>query len=122
MSLRGWVATGLLATGAGLAGLLYAVTQTEPTDLMQAIFLALLSVLLIGLAMSVCAYLNHRLARPNWLRRDPLRLLREGVSVALFGLLCSWLQMERYLSLTIAAVIAGLLVLAEVFFLTRGKG
>jgi hypothetical protein len=44
------------------------------------------------------------------------------VSVALFGVLCSWLQMERYLSLTIAAIIAGLLVLAEVFFLTRGKG
>jgi hypothetical protein len=122
MSLRGWVATGVLATGAGLAGLLYAVTQTEPTDLMQAVFLALLSVLLIGLTMSVGAYLNHRLARPNWLRRDPLRLLREGVSVALFGVLCSWLQMEGDLSLTIAAIIAGLLVLAEVFFLTRGKG
>ena len=122
MSLRGWVLVAVLVTGLGITGLWYIVVHTEPTDLMLAAFLTLLAVTLIGLTMLVSAYLNYRFARPNWLRKDPLRLLREGVSAALFGVLCGWLQKQGFLTLTIAAIIGGVLALTETFFLTRGRG
>ncbi len=122
VSLRGWVVLAVLATGMGLGGLWYAVTCTEPTDLMQAVFLTLLAVTLIGLTMLLSAYLNHRFARAGWLRYDPLRLPREGAVVALFGVLCGWLQKEQHLTLTIAAIIAVVLILVEAFFLTRSGG
>lgn len=121
MSLRAWVAVGVLIFGLSLAGLWYLVTHTQPTEMMQALFLTLLATALVGLTILAAAYLNHRFARTNWLRRDPLRLMREGVSVALFGVLCAWLQKEDHLTLTIAAIIGGVLALTEAFFLTRGK-
>jgi hypothetical protein len=121
VSLRAWVAVGVLIFGLSTAGLWYLVTHTQPTELMQAVFLTLVATALIGLTVLVAAYLNHRFARTNWLRRDPLRLMREGVSVALFGVLCAWLQKEDHLTLTIAAIIGGVLALTEAFFLTRGK-
>jgi hypothetical protein len=121
VSLRAWVAVGVLISGLSLAGLWYLVTRTQPTDMMQAVFLVLVALALIGLTILIAAYLNHRFARLNWLRKDPLRLVREGVSVALFGVLCAWLQKENQLDLVIAAIIGGVLALTETFFLTRGK-
>jgi hypothetical protein len=87
---------------------------------MQGLFLTLLAIALAGLTLAVAGVLNQRFAHPNWLRKDPLRLLREGVSVALFGVLCSWLQKEGFLSLTLVLIIGGVLMLTETFFLTRG--
>ena len=120
MALGAWVAIGVLSFGAGSVGIWYLVMHTYPTELMQALFLALLAVALTGLTLPVAGVLNQRFARPNWLRKDPLRLLREGVSVALFGVLCSWLQKEGFLSLTLVLIIGGVLMLTETFFLTRG--
>ena len=122
MSLRAWVVIAMLAIGTGLVGLWYLVTRTEPSDPMQAVFLALLAVTLIGLTMLISGYLNQRFARVGWLRTDPLRLPREGAVVALFGVLCGWLQKEQRLSLTIAFIIAAVLILVEAFFLTRSRG
>lgn len=122
MSLRGWVVMAMLAVGTGLVGLWYVVTHTGPSDLMQLVFLALLAVTLAGLTMLLSGYLNHRFARAGWLRNDPLRLPREGAVVALFGVLCGWLQKEQHLSLTIAFIIAAVLILVEAFFLTRNRG
>ena len=119
MALGAWVAIGVLSFGAGSVGIWYLVMHTYPTELMQALFLALLAVALTGLTLPVAGVLNQRFARPNWLRKDPLRLLREGVSVALFGVLCSWLQKEGLLSLTLVLIIGGVLMLTETFFLTR---
>jgi hypothetical protein len=119
VALGAWVAIGVLSLGAGSVGIWYLVIHTYPTELMQALFLALLAVALTGLTLPVAGVLNQRFARPNWLRKDPLRLLREGVSVALFGVLCSWLQKEGFLSLTLVLIIGGVLMLTETFFLTR---
>jgi hypothetical protein len=119
VALGAWVAIGVLSFGAGSVGIWYLVIHTYPTELMQALFLALLAVALTGLTLPVAGVLNQRFARPNWLRKDPLRLLREGVSVALFGVLCSWLQKEGLLSLTLVLIIGGVLMLTETFFLTR---
>jgi len=119
VALGAWVAIGVLSFGAGSVGIWYLVIHTYPTELMQALFLALLAVALTGLTLPVAGVLNQRFARPNWLRKDPLRLLREGVSVALFGVLCSWLQKEGFLSLTLVLIIGGVLMLTETFFLTR---
>jgi hypothetical protein len=119
VALGAWVAIGVLSFGAGSVGIWYLVMHTYPTELMQALFLALLAIALTGLTLPVAGVLNQRFARPNWLRKDPLRLLREGVSVALFGVLCSWLQKEGLLSLTLVLIIGGVLMLTETFFLTR---
>lgn len=120
MALGAWIAIGVVSSGVGLAGIWYLVMHTYPTELMQMLFLTLLAITLAGLTLAVAGVLNQRFARPNWLRRDPLRLLREGVSAALFGVLCSWLQKEGLLSLTLVLIIGGVLILTETFFLTRG--
>ncbi len=121
MPLSTWIAIGMTSLGVGVVGIWYIVMHTRPTELMQVFFLTMLAVALVGLTMVAAGVLNHRWARPNWLRKDPLRLLREGVSVALFGVLCSWLQKEGLLSLTIVLIIGGVLMLTETFFLTRGR-
>jgi hypothetical protein len=69
----------------------------------------------------VAAYLNYRFGRPGWQAQDPRRLLRQGAWVGLLGALCGWLQKERVLNWTIAAVIAGVFALMEAFFLTRDQ-
>ncbi|MCS7259987.1 MAG: hypothetical protein NZ765_04295 [Anaerolineae bacterium] len=120
MALGAWMVIGVVSFGMGFIGMWYLVMHTYPTELIQALFLSLLAVALAGLTLVVAGALHQRFARPNWLRRDPLRLLREGVSVALFGVLCSWLQKEGLLSLTLMLIIGGVLMLTETFFLTRG--
>ncbi len=121
MTLGAWIAAGVLSSGLGIMGIWYLVMHTYPTELMQTLFLTLLAVTLAGLTLFIAGVLNHRFARPGWLRRDPLRLLREGVSAALFGVLCSWLQKEGFLSVTLALITGGVLILIETFFLTRGR-
>lgn len=121
MALGAWIAVGVVSFSLSMVGMWYLVTHTYPTELMQILFLTLLAIALVGLTLAIAGVLHHRCARPGWLHKDPLRLLREGVSVALFGVLCSWLQKEGLLSLTLVLIIGGVLILTETFFLTRGR-
>ncbi len=119
MSLRWWTAIGLLV--ASLTGMLLwlIVTHSKPTQLMQPVFLSLLGISLAALTIPPAAYLNRRFARSGWLKQDPYRLLRQGAQVGLFVTVCGWLQKEDFLTWTLAAIIASVLVLMEAFFLTR---
>jgi hypothetical protein len=74
---------------------------------------------LIASTVPVSAFLNHRFSKPGWPERDKIRLVREGVWVGLFGVLLTYLQLVRALNWTIAAVLAGVFVFIETFFLTR---
>ena len=119
MSLRWWTVLSLLV--AGLTGTLLwlVVTHTKPTELMQPVFLALMGISLTGLTIPPAAYLNRRFARSGWHKQDPYRLLRQGAEVGLFVTVCGWLQKEDFLTWTLAAIVASVLVLTEAFFLTR---
>ena len=117
--LRWWVVIGLLMAGLGGTGLWLVVTRVWPDPLTELAFLGLLAVTLAGLAIPVSAYLNRRFARRGWQAQDPRRLLRQGAWVGLLGALYGWLKKEDALNWTIAAVIAGVFALLEVFFLTR---
>lgn len=141
--LRWWAAIGLLVAGLGGVGLWLIMTRVWPdpamelafldllgiTDetlkhslqgnMLELVFLGLLAITFGGLTIPVAAYLNYRFGQPDWQTQDPRRLLRQGAWVSLLSALFGWLQKERVLNWTIAAVIIGVFALMEAFFLTR---
>jgi len=117
--LRWWVVLGLLMAGLGGVGLWWIVTRVWPDPITELAVLGLLAVTLCGLTIPVATYLNHRFAQRGWQAQDPRRVLRQGAWVGLLGVLLGWLKKEGALNWTIAAVIAGVFALLEVFFLTR---
>lgn len=121
MRLLWWAVIGLLLAGLGGVGLGLVVANVWPTPGMDLVVLGLLGVAFGGLTIPLAAYLNYRFARPGWQKQDPRRLLRQGGWVGLLAALYGWLQKEDALNWTIAAVIAGVFALMEVFFLTRDQ-
>ncbi len=119
--LRWWAIMGLLIAVLGGIGLWLMVTRVWPDPVMELVLLGLLAMTLGGLTIPIAAYLNHRFGRPGWQEQDPRRLLREGTWVGLLAALYGWLKKEDALTWTIAAVIAGVFVLMEAFFLTRDQ-
>lgn len=121
MRLRWWIVIGLLMAASGGLGLWLVVTRLWPNRTTELALLALLAMTLTGLSIPVAAYINQRFARSDWQTEDPRRLLRQGAWVGLLGALYGWLKKEDALNWTIAAVIAGVFVLLEAFFLTRDQ-
>jgi hypothetical protein len=116
-----WALMGMLLAGLAGSGLWLIVTGVWPDPAMELLVVSLLGVTLGGLTIPLAALLNQRFARPGWRKQDPRRLLRQGIWVGLLGALYGWLQKEDALNWTIAAVIAGVFALMEVFFLTRDQ-
>jgi hypothetical protein len=122
---RWWVLLSFIVAILSFAGLFYVVSNLWPnpdTTLNQPQLL-LFTFLFFGLGsvtIPATAYLNHRFARPGWLERDKARLIRQGAWVGFLGILLAYLQLLRALNWTIAAVLAGVFILIETFFLTRG--
>ena len=80
------------------------------------------TVMFLGLVagtIPVSAFFNHRFSKPGWPERDKSRLVRQGIWLGLFGVLLAYLQLVRALNWTIAAVLAGVFIFIETFFLTR---
>ncbi|GAB4424008.1 MAG: hypothetical protein Fur0044_21980 [Anaerolineae bacterium] len=120
-----WVLLSILVAGLSFAGLYYVINTLWPNpDTMlaqpQALFFTFLFFGLGSTTIPLTAYFNHRFARPGWLERDKTRLLRQGAWVGFLAVLLAYLQMIRALNWTIAAVLVGVFILIETFFITRG--
>ncbi len=108
----------LLAIGGtlGLAGLIF---TTYPTPPVRLLFLYLLFVAVFGLAVIVLrsAY-RHRLPA-EIRRRDPYRIMREGLMAAGFVVICAWLRILDVLTWTNALLLLGVLMFMEAFWISR---
>jgi len=114
-----WALIGMLLAGLAGSGLWLVVTGVWPDSATEVLAVVLLGVTVGSLTIPLAALLNQRFARRGWRKQDPRRLLRQGIWVGLLAALYAWLQKEGALNWTIAAVIAGVFALMEVFFLTR---
>lgn len=122
---RWWVLLSILVAGLSFAGLYYVINNLWPNpDTMlaqpQLLLFTFLFFSLGATTIPLTAYFNHRFARPGWLDRDKARLLRQGAWVGFLGVLLAYLQLIRALNWTIAAVLVGVFILIETFFITRG--
>jgi hypothetical protein len=122
---RWWVLLSIIVATLSFFGLYYIVTSLwpNPDTVLAQPQLFLFTFLFLGLSgitIPISAYFNHRFARPGWLERDKTRLIRQGVWVGFLGIVLAYLQVIRALNWTIAAVLLGVFILIETFFLTRG--
>jgi hypothetical protein len=94
----------------------------DPDEILAVPQILLSGFLFVGLgAVSIpfSIYLNNRFAKPDWLMRDKGRLIREGTWVGILGVLLTYLQLLKALNWTIVAVLVGVFIFIEAFFLTR---
>jgi len=122
---RWWVLISIVVATLSYSGLSYVVNNLwpNPDTILAQPQILLFTFLFFGLGavtIPVTAYFNHRFARPGWLERDKARLIRQGAWVGFLGILLAYLQLIRALNWTIAAVLLGVFISIETFFLTRG--
>lgn len=122
---RWWTLLSILVAVISFLALYYIVNYLWPNpDTVfaqpQLLFFMFLFLGLGAVTVPITVYFNHRFARPGWLERDKTRLLRQGAWVGFFGILLAYLQLIRALNWTIVAVLAGVFILIETFFITRG--
>lgn len=116
--------TGVLIAGAvfmliGWGGLFQLVTTTLPRIGQRWIFFLLLQMAITGTVLPFIRYLNVRFTPVT----DDLPpggvLVRQGIWVGLFIVICTWLQIPRILNLPIAFFLAVVLIGIEVFLRSR---
>ena len=82
-------------------------------------FFGLLFLAIVSTFMPAIAYLNARFGRFSNARIYQLRFVRQSIQIGTFVVVVAWLQMQRALTLTITLILIGVLVLSEMFFITR---
>jgi hypothetical protein len=122
---RWWVLISIFVAVISFSTLYYIIRHfwPNPDTILAQPQLLLFTFLFLGLGATtipIAAYLNHRFAKPGWLGRDKTRLLRQGAWVGFLGILLAYLQLIRAFNWTIATVLAGVFILIETFFITRG--
>ncbi|HEX9012728.1 MAG TPA: hypothetical protein VF813_04405 [Anaerolineaceae bacterium] len=95
----------------GWGGLGVLVVYTLPTLGPRWLFFFLGVIALTGTFLPVAYFLNRRF--PSSPPADPGVLLRQAIWVGVYGSALAWLQLGRMLSLTVAAILAGALILVE---------
>ncbi|MDY7040411.1 MAG: hypothetical protein SVX38_06080 [Chloroflexota bacterium] len=100
---------------AGLVGLVF---FTRAPLWAQVAFFVLLFIAMTATSLPFAFYLNGRFAGEKS-ASDPRRPLRQSAWAALFFVVCAWLQMIRALHWIVVALLLGVFVLLETFFLTR---
>lgn len=109
MSRRGRNVLATLIALLGWGGLAFLVNRTSPQPYTWLLFLVLLLVALMTTFFPPVQYLYRRFDRPA-----PVRALRQSFWLALFVVLCAWLQIRRALDWAAA------LLMATVFGLIEG--
>lgn len=136
--LWGWIAA-LLLLVVGAGSMYHIVTTTTPIavpvagglsfgDYAQAFFnspnVGVVALLLLALTTATwgsawfVVRLLHWRFRPEF---EPLKVWRQSLWVALFVGIGAWLQLSRALSIAMAALVAGALVLLEVYLNVRER-
>ncbi|MEM7032922.1 MAG: hypothetical protein AAF629_25455 [Chloroflexota bacterium] len=116
-----FVTSATLIALAGVVGLIYVLTQIHPasTPLASGLLFFLIFVTFSAGAVPISAYINRRFATANWAKLDPNRLFRHGLETGILITLLAYLQLIQALDSTMAAVLIGVFILMETFFLTR---
>jgi len=106
-----------LLAAAAWSGLAYLTLTAHPTAPAKAAFLALWACALMGTAWPVLLAVHRRF------RGEPTAwtVWRQSAWVAAFGVTCAWLQMNRWLNLALAAILAGVFVVIEVLLNLRAR-
>ncbi len=118
MSNRGLALISAFLAVFGWAGLGYLLNNIQPQAIAILAFFILLFATLTTTFIPVTCYLNHRFVDP----RDPpdgWRSVRQSGWLALFIVLCAWLQSLRVLNWVVALLLLGVFGLIEIFILTR---
>jgi hypothetical protein len=124
MRARWWILISIIVAVVSFSLLYYVINNFWPNpDTVlaqpQLLFLMLIFLGVGAMTIPISAIFNHRFARAGWLERDKTRLIRQGTWVGFFTILVAYLQLLRALNWTIVAVLAGVFILIETFFLTR---
>jgi hypothetical protein len=124
MRQKWWVLGSIIITILCFFCLRYVVKSLWPAP--ETIFarpqLLLFAFMFLGLgagSVPVTVFLNNRFSKPDWLERDRIRVLRQGIWVGLVGVLLAYLQLIRALNWGVVVVLIGVFALIETFFLTR---
>ncbi len=120
MSLRWWGFLATIVVLTGLAGLQFTFTRLIPTPVTEVWLFGLLFITFAAMAIPFSAYFNHRFASKTWRQQDPHRMLRHAGETGLFVVLTAYLQRIQVLDWMVLAVLLGVFILMETFFLTRG--
>jgi hypothetical protein len=124
LSLRWWSFYAVIVAFIGGISIRFVLTQIYPVPapglpLPQILLFALIFITIAAGAIPVIAYFNHRFATKTWRKRDPARLPRQALGVGLVCTILAYLQMLQALDWMMAAVVMGVFILIETFFVTR---
>lgn len=124
MRLKSWLVGSILITVSSFCGLGFIINNVWPNPdtsfaWPQLLLLILIFFMTAAAVVPVSVYLNHRFAKPGWPERDKARLGRQALWAGFWGILLAYLQLIKALNWTIIAVLTGVFILIEIFFLTR---
>lgn len=100
-------------------GLYHLITTEYPRVGQRFIFFVLLMIAVAGTVIPFVRYLNVRFTRVTQPVPPSGVIVRQGVWVGLFVVLCAWMQIPRALTLPIAFFLALALIVVEIFLRSR---
>lgn len=111
------VAAGVFLAALSWTALVYLIVDTLPTVPNRWLFFLLLQIALSGTALPFVHLLHQRFDRPGAPPMPYIILVRQAIWVGLFGVVCLWLRIPRLLSVPMALIVLGSLIMVE--FLLR---
>ena len=121
MSRRGVILVAVVIAMLSWAGLAWLIFFTRAPLPARVAFFILLFVGLAATFVPLAFYLNARFARAEAASEDVRRPIRQSAWAALFFVICAWLQMIRALHWIVAALLLGVFILLETFFISRTR-
>jgi hypothetical protein len=115
------VAGGVFLAALSWTALVYLIVDTLPTVPNRWLFFLLLQIALSGTALPFVHLLHQRFDRPESPPVPYTILVRQSIWVGLFGVICLWLRIPRLLSLPMALIVLGALLMVEVLLRLRER-